>query len=68
MKANIEEYNGCFSIDLEAETKEETVQIVRMSLSHTKQLRGVCASFSRDGECWLSCTVGKKQKAVSSIG
>ena len=67
MKANIEEYEGCFSIDLEAENKEEVVQIVRLSLNRTKQLRGVFSQFFKGGHCTLSCTIGKKQKEAYSI-
>jgi len=41
MKVNFEEYGACFSISLVPETADEVIDLVRLGMLHTKELRSV---------------------------
>lgn len=62
MKAEINEYDGCFSINLEPECMEEFSQLARMAMGHTKEVRGITTHFFRDGTGFFDCSIGKKKK------
>ena len=67
MKAEINEYEGCFSIDLEAETKEEAVKMARFGIGKLKRLRSCSVIFSQAGYAGASIVIGKNQQNSSTL-
>ena len=78
MKAEIIEYDGCFSIELTAETPDDMADIVRFGANSTKELRGKWAYIGRRDDkrdasnngpqrATASVTFGKLKKASSSV-
>lgn len=49
MKATVTEYQGCFSIDLKAETLAEAATLVRMGVDARKKVQGIYA-FVNEGK------------------
>jgi hypothetical protein len=67
MKVEVTEYQGCFSIDLSAETIAEAAKLTRLGMNSTKELRGLDAYASENGTFTASCVVAKARKATSQI-
>lgn len=70
MKAEVDEYDGCFSIILEAETLAEAAIVVRMGINATKELRCVDALATRNGDnpIYVAIVIGKRKQSESGIG
>ena len=66
MKAELNEYEGCFSIDLIAETKEEIARIVKFGLNATKEIRYKSVWISGN-EFMGSVVLGKKTRTTVDI-
>ena len=67
MKATLDEHEGCFSIDLEAETKEEVVKMARFGIGKLKQLNSCSVVFSLAGHAEGSIVIGKNPKNSSTL-
>lgn len=78
MKAEIIEYDGCFSIELTAETPDEMADIFCFGANSTKELRGKWACIARRNDkhgasnngpqrATASVTFGKLKKARSEV-
>ena len=67
MKVNVEEYDGCFSIDFEPETISDTVMLVRMKLNGIKEVRNITAYAWKDGTITGSVVIGKRKQVRSNL-
>lgn len=67
MKAKIAEYEGCFQIELDAETLEDAALIVRLGRNRTKELRSLNATASPSGGFVVSLVIGKRKDASSLV-
>lgn len=67
MKILTTEYEGCFSIELEAENMEDASFITRFGTNSTKELRSVSAYASKSGGFSCSVVIAKHRKADSQI-
>ncbi len=67
MKCTLTEENGYFGFDLEPETPQEIVRLVRFGLGRTKTLRSANVFFDRSGTASASIVIGKKQNAITHI-
>ncbi len=68
MKAEINEYDGCYAIDLTAETVEDAAKLVRLGMNTTKELRSLESYVSQSGTFFsASCVVAKAHKASNQI-
>lgn len=67
MKATLTEYDGCFRIDLEAESITDAVKLTRLGVNHTKELRSVGAYATSKGEFLASVVIGRRREATSAI-
>jgi hypothetical protein len=67
MKAIPHELEGCFSVELEAETLEDASWLVRLKTNYTKELRSVSAFVSESGRFSGTIVVGKSKNPVNSI-
>ena len=67
MKCELNEYEGCFSFDIEAETKEEVVKLARFGIGKMKDLRSASAHFLQDGTAGASVVIGKKKSGASGL-
>jgi len=63
MKAQLTEYEGCFSIELQAETIQEAATITRFGLNRTKEIRSTYAHAGKTGEFTAAAVLGKSKKA-----
>lgn len=66
MKAEITEYDGCFSIDLIAETADEVADLFRFGANTTKELRGKLAYIRRRNDKHDASDNGP-QRATASV-
>ena len=71
MKAELTEHEGCFAIELEAETVVEAALIARFAINHTKEIRGTGGRVDKpigQESCFSAyIVVGKRKDAGSSI-
>lgn len=67
MKAFLNEYEGCFSLDLTAETMAEAATLVRMGMNRKAELRRCVANARQDGTFDAYITFGKRRDANSDI-
>jgi len=68
MKVQFAEYNGCFNINLEPENKEETIQLVRLGINKTKELRGIYVDAYNNKTLEASIVIGKKKNPITQVG
>ena len=67
MKVTMNEYESCFSINLEAETMEDASVLVRFGMNGTKELIHKGANSYKDGTFYGSVTIGKRKRTVTGI-
>lgn len=67
MKFNLVEYDGCFSLDMEAETLEDAAQIMRFKMNAKKEIRSINASAHKGGKIYGYIVLGKIRNVRSSI-
>lgn len=67
MKVNTREYDGCFAIDLEAETLDDAAWLVRMAMNRTVELRSAACRVTSMGPFSGSIAIGKRKQAVISV-
>lgn len=67
MKATIEEYEGCFSIDLQAETMEEAIKMARFGIGKLKNLKSSLVVFGQGSTAVLSVVIGKSVNNSSTL-
>jgi len=67
MKVAFVEHEGCFAVDLEAETKEEAAQLVRFGMNRTDELR-VCRTYvNAQGDFTSAIIFAKNKRSDSTI-
>jgi len=64
MKFELIEEEGCFAINMTAETMAEAAQLVRFGMNSTQELRSMGASARTDGE-FQGWTVFAKHRRAS---
>ena len=67
MKITFEEYEGCFSIDLEAETKEDVIKLGRFGIGKLKELRSANVHFGSEPSCTACIVIGKSKSNASTL-
>ena len=67
MKIQIHEFDGCFSIDITAETMADAALLVRMARDTTKETRHFSTTPFRDGEFITHITLGKRRRSRAVI-
>jgi len=67
MKATFGEHDGCFAIDLVAETKEEAAKLVRFGMNRTDEIRHCSARVTAQGEFSAVIVFGKSKRANSEV-
>lgn len=67
MKATLTEHDGCFAIELEAETMQEAALITRAGMNSKKELRSADAYVEANGNFLLSAVLAKSRKANNSV-
>ena len=67
MKFTLEEYEGCFSLNMQAETMAEAATLVRFGMNTTKELRSCSASAHKDGTFTAYVVVAKHRRACESV-
>jgi hypothetical protein len=65
MKVEVNEYEGCFAIDLEPENLEDAVFLIRMGMNATKEIRTIACYVSTS--CISGSVVLAKRKNDSSL-
>lgn len=68
MKANLIEYDGCFSVYLVAETPEESISLVRFGINKTKDIRSMWVNAKRGSDHMeANIVLGKRRRVCSNI-
>lgn len=68
MIVKFNEYNGCFNINLIPKNKEETIQLVRLGINKTKELKRIYVDAYNDKTLEAFIVIGKKKKPITKIG
>jgi hypothetical protein len=69
MQVNFIEYEGCFSIEMTPETPKETIELVRLGINKTKEVRGVyVTAFKGSDKVIASVILGKQKRSSNEIG
>jgi len=68
MLIKVEEYEGCFGLDLTPETQEDIIVLVRLGINKTKELRGVFVDAYNDKTLSASIVIGKKKNPITKVG
>mgnify|MGYP001214759683 FL=1 len=63
----LQEYDGCFSMDMRAETVAEAAQLARLKMNGTKEMRGIYVYADKDGTFSGSVVIGKSKKDTSEL-
>ena len=66
MKVQLQEFDGCFDFEMQAENIEEAAALVRFGMNRTK-IRTCAADVFRDGKFSASLVFGKNARAGSSV-
>lgn len=67
MKVEFKEHRGCFAVNLEPETAEEVVSLVRLGMNSTKELRSCYTDVFEDGSAGSSIVVGKRKQDFITV-
>jgi hypothetical protein len=67
MKATVDEFDECFSIELTAETINEAASLTRMGMNATKELTYFCTDVFKDGSFISTIELGKNKRAETII-
>ncbi len=67
MKAKIIEHRGCFEISMTAESMEDAVQITRIGMGATKELRECWAYVGENQSPFASVVLGKYKNMSSEV-
>ena len=67
MKVKVEEFDGCFSIDMEPETVAEAAILLRVAINGKKEVRGIYCSAYTDLTMSASVVIGKRKDTSSQI-
>ena len=66
MKVTWSEHDGCFAVDLEAETLEEAAQFVRFGINRTSELRGAYV-YANAKDVAVSIVIGKRKQPSTLV-
>ena len=67
MKIEFSEHDGCFAVDMSAETMEEAAKLARFGMNRTSEIRHCSAYVSAQGEFSASIIFGKSKRANNDI-
>lgn len=67
MKITLQEYDGCFSFDMEAETLKDAALLVRMGINATKEIRFLSAIAPSDGDFRGIVVIGKRKRPTAEV-
>lgn len=67
MQINFEEHDGCFAFKMTPETVADTAKIARLKINGTKNIRGIYASFYKDGTVSGSVVIGKRRQPKAEM-
>jgi hypothetical protein len=67
MKATLQEHDGCFSIEFEAESLADAALLVRFGVNRTKEVRHAGTDAHGDGTVTASVVFGKHRRFNSSV-
>ena len=63
MKFELKEHEGCFAIEMTAESLEEAARLVRMGMNTTMNLRSLQTLISREGQFEAYAVFAKNRRA-----
>ena len=67
MKVTFIEHDGCFSVELRAETMTDAAQLTRFGMNRTEEIRS-CHSYAQsNGEFFASIVLGKSKRANNDV-
>lgn len=61
------EHDGCFGIDLQAETLQEAAQLVRLGMNRKAEIQHCSSSVFKDGAFYASVVFGKHKRASEVV-
>ncbi len=67
MKATLQEHEGCFAIELEAENLPEAATLTRFAMNRTDRVRHAGSTVSLQGEFSSCVTFAKSRRANNDI-
>ena len=67
MKFNLIEHEGCFAIDMQAETIQDAATLVRLGMNTTRELRFLSANVSKEGSFTATAVFAKHRRANSDV-
>lgn len=67
MKVLVSEHDGCFGVDLTAETMQEAATLVRMGMNRTEEVHHAAASAGKGGEFGFCLVFGKAKMATEYV-
>lgn len=67
MRAHIQEHEGCFTIDVTAETLAEAALLVRIARDATKDIRHFSTTPHKNGESGTFITLGKRRRSRAML-
>jgi hypothetical protein len=67
MKITLEEHDGCFAFDMQAETTAEAALLVRFGMNRTNEIRTAGVQANRDGTFTGNLIFGKHKHANNDI-
>ena len=67
MKLKFDEYEGCFSIELEAESLADAAFLVRMGMNTTQEIRVCGTTVMQNGDFYGHLVLAKNRRADSAV-
>lgn len=67
MKLTFRELEGCFAVEMEAETMQDAILLARFATNRTEKVRHAGAAFNSDGTASGSIVLGKQKNPTSMI-
>lgn len=67
MKVQLSEYEGCFSVDLTAETMQDAVALARLGMNATKEMRSLGTYATTADGFTGSIVIGKQHRSSCEI-
>ena len=67
MKLKFAELEGCFSIDLDAETLEDAAFLVRFGINATSELRCATSYVDQNGSFGSAIVIGKRKQPTNEV-
>lgn len=67
MKVTVSEYEGCFGIEMQAETMEDAAFLMRLGMNRTSELRSAESYVGKSGSFDGCVVIGKRKQVTSTV-